>query len=395
MSVNLKSLSDQTIVITGASSGIGLATARRAAKEGANVVLASRNEEALREVVQEIESAGGRAAFCAVDIGDHDAAEKIGKVAEERFGGFDTWVNNAAAAAYARLDEMSIEEHRQLFDTGYFGTVQASLYAARKLRGRGGALINIGSILSERAIPIQGAYSAMKHAVAGFTEALRMELEDEDAGISVTLIKPAGIDTPYPEHARNKMDDPARIPPPLYDPQLVAKAICFAAEHPRRSLTVGGGGVMIEKLGNWAPRLSDKVMELMMTEKGQTTQTPPAPGTADNLYEARKDGREHSNQDNFVRKNSLALEAQLHPVRTGLLLGTIAVAAASLTGRLRGSGRSSSEHETSGRRSGGYGYAERRGARAHQADGTNSSRQYAAGIADENMIPEQGTPKTV
>ena len=149
----------------------------------------------------------------------------------ETFGRVDTWVNDAAAAMYARLEDVSAEEHRRVFDVGYFGLVEASLVAAKHLKAEGGALINIGSVLSNRAIPLQGPYCAMKAAVMQFTDALRMEWRLEGAPISVTLIKPAAIDTMYPEHARNKLDKPARLPQPLYDAELVAKAICFAAQN--------------------------------------------------------------------------------------------------------------------------------------------------------------------
>ena len=319
MSITLKPLSQQTIVITGGSSGIGLTTARRAAREGANVVVAARNEEALAEAVRGIEADGGQAAYCAVDIADADAAEKIGTVATDKFGGFDSWVNDAATSLYARLEDVTMEEHRRVFDVGYFGTVMGSLYAVEHLRERGGgALINVGSVLSERAVPVQGTYCAMKHAILGFTEALRMELAMENSGISVTLIKPNGIDTPYPEHARNKMDEPARIPPIVYDPELVAKAICFAAANPKRELLVGGQGYLITKIGNLFPGVTDKVMEAFMGEQAQSTDTPPKPGTADNLFEARRDGDERSNQDLRVRKTSYALEAQMHPALTAL-----------------------------------------------------------------------------
>lgn len=328
MAIRLKPLSEQTIVITGASSGIGLATAERAAAAGAKIVLAARNDEALKHAVDRIAHAGGHAVPVAVDVAEPGAATRIAHAAEERFGGFDTWVNNAAVSIYGKLTETSIEEHRRLFDVGYFGMVQGSLVAVERLRERGGALVNVGSVLSERAIPLQGAYAAMKHAVRGFTDALRMELEMDGALISVTLIKPTGIDTPYPEHARNKLDRPARIPPPAYDARLVAKAICFAAEHPKRELTVGGQALMLSKLGNAMPRSMDKILERFFGESAQTIDTEPQPGTNDNLFEHRRDGRIDSNQDIYVRRRSLALEAQMHPLATAAIVGGAAAATA-------------------------------------------------------------------
>lgn len=328
MAVSLKPLSEQVIVITGASSGIGLATAQMATDRGAKVVLVARNSEALDEIVVGINNRGGNAVHVDADVADEDTAERVAERAIEAFGGFDTWVNNAAAALYARLEDVSIAEHRRIFDVGYFGLVLGSLEAARHLKSKGGAIINVGSVLSDRAVPVQGAYSAMKHAVRGFTDALRMVMENEGAPVSVTLIKPNGMDTPYPEHARNKMSKPARIPPVVYDPRLVAKAILFAAENQKRSLIVGGGGLLLT-LSNLMPRSADKGMEAMMDEKGQTTDIPPAPGTNDNLFEERADGRIDSNQDDLaVRRQSLYLEAQMRPKTTVAIVGGVAAAAA-------------------------------------------------------------------
>jgi NAD(P)-dependent dehydrogenase (short-subunit alcohol dehydrogenase family) len=327
MAVTLKPLSEQVMVIVGASSGIGLATARRAAAAGAKVVLAARNNEALDEAVVAIRNKGGEATALDLDIADEGSAEKLLAHALETFGRVDCWVNDAAAAIYARLEQVSLEEHRRIFDVGYFGLVQASMVAARHLRQSGGALINIGSVLSNRAIPLQGPYCAMKAAVMQFTDTLRMELEQEGAPVSVTLIKPAGIDTMYPEHARNKLDKPARLPQPLYDAELVAKAICFAAAHKRRTLIVGGGGLALTTFAPALPRLADKGMELMGGELSQTTDVPPAPGTSDNLYEARVDGRVAGNQEPFTRTTSLFLEAQMHPVATAAIVGGAAVGA--------------------------------------------------------------------
>jgi NAD(P)-dependent dehydrogenase (short-subunit alcohol dehydrogenase family) len=326
MAAALKPLREQVMVITGASSGIGLATARRAAAVGAKVVLAARNSEALDEVVVGIRNKGGQATALALDVADDGAAVELAAKAIEEFGRIDCWVNDAAVALYARLEEVTLEEHRRVFDVGYFGLVQGSLVATRHLKERGGALINVGSVLSNRAIPLQGPYCAMKAAVMQFTDALRMELEEEGSPISVTLIKPAGIDTPYPEHARNKMGKPARLPQPIYDVELVAKAICFAAEHRRRQLIVGGGGLALTAFAPALPRLADKGMELLGDEVSQTTDVPPAPGTNDNLFEPRADGRTESNQQPFTRQTSLFLEAQMHPVAATAILGGVVAA---------------------------------------------------------------------
>src|SRR5206468_2433942 len=196
----------QVIVITGASSGIGLTTARLAARRGARLVLAARNEEALRRLTDEINSAGGRSVYVVADVANEGDLKKVEGEALAQFGNFDTWINNAATSIYGKLEDVPIDDFRRLFETNFWGTVYGSLIAARNLKINGGALINVGSTLSDRAIPLQGMYCASKHAVRGFTDALRMELEAEKAPISVTLVKPAAIDTPYKDHARNYLD---------------------------------------------------------------------------------------------------------------------------------------------------------------------------------------------
>jgi NAD(P)-dependent dehydrogenase (short-subunit alcohol dehydrogenase family) len=211
MAVRLKPLEQQVIVITGATSGNGLATAEAAVGRGAAVLLVARNEEALETVRERLARAGGQVAVCAGDVANEEDVERIAATAIERFGGFDSWINDAAAATYGRIDEVTMEDHRRIFDVNYFGLLKGSLVAARHLRSRGGAIINLGSVLSDRAMILQGPYSASKSAVQAATDALRMELELEGAPISVTLIKPAAIDTPYPEHARSYMDAPPRL----------------------------------------------------------------------------------------------------------------------------------------------------------------------------------------
>ena len=205
MAVSLKKLNEQIMVITGASSGIGLVTARMAAKRGARLVLSARSEEELRELTEQIKANGGQAIAVRADVGGAEDVRRLAQAAQEQFGGFDTWVNNAGVSIYGKLSEVSIEDMRRVFETNFWGLVYGSLEAARQLKERGGAIINIGSTLSDRAIPMQGIYSASKHAVKGFTDALRMELESEGATIFVSLIKPGAIDTPYTEHAKNYM----------------------------------------------------------------------------------------------------------------------------------------------------------------------------------------------
>src|SRR5215207_3805846 len=259
MGVKLKKLSEQVVVITGASSGIGLVTAREAARRGAKLVLVARAEDSLRQLAGEINSAGGAAIHVAADVGREEDVRRVAEEALARFGRIDTWVNNAGVSIYGRILDTPFEDMRRLYETNFWGVVYGSVVAAEILRQRGGALINVGSTVSDRAIPLQGVYSSSKHAVKGFTDALRMELEEAGAPVSVTLIKPAAINTPFPQHAKNYTEHEPKLPAPVYPPEEVASVILHAAQRPMRDVYVGGAGPAMSVFSRFAPRLMDWV----------------------------------------------------------------------------------------------------------------------------------------
>ena len=260
MGIKLKSLDQQVIVITGASSGIGLATAEAAAKAGAKVVLAARSEEAMDEVVKRITAAGGQAVYVPCDVAERAQVERVAAEAFDRFGRIDTWVNNAAVGIYGRLDEVSDADARRLFDVNFWGLVYGSLAALPHLKRQGGALINVGSEVSEAYVPLIGMYVASKHAVKGFTDTLRVEVEEVDkAPVSITLIQPTATDTPFPQHARNYQDKEAKLPTPMIEPKKVADAILDAAVKPTRATRVGAGAVLNTAAAKFVPALADKL----------------------------------------------------------------------------------------------------------------------------------------
>jgi short-subunit dehydrogenase len=316
MGVKLKRIEDQVVVITGASSGIGLATAKMAAERGARVVLAARDADGLASARVEIEGAGGRAITVISDVAVFEDVRAIARRAIEAFGGFDTWINNAGLSIYGPIEEVPVEDARRLFDVNYWGIVHGSLTAVSHLKDHGGAVINLGSVTSDRAIPLQGHYSASKHAVKAFTDALRMEVEKEGAPISITLIKPGAIDTPFPEHARNYMEAEPKHPAPVYDPSVVAEAILFCAEHARRDLIVGGGGKMTAAMHN-VPRVADRYMRATMFQ-GQKAKRPSRRKREDSLYEPQGGGRERGNYPGTVRQRSFYTISSMHRVATML-----------------------------------------------------------------------------
>jgi NAD(P)-dependent dehydrogenase (short-subunit alcohol dehydrogenase family) len=320
MGITLKRLEDQVVVITGGTSGIGLATAKRAAKRGARVVLCSRNEAELRETVTAIQESGGKARSVVADVANQEDVERLATSAIEEFGQIDTWVNNAGVSFYGNLTDVAIEDMRRLFEVNFWGTVYGARAAVARLRGLGGALINIGSIVSDRAIPLQGAYSASKHAVKGFTDALRMELEEEGVPISVTLIKPSAIDTPYFQHAKNYMAVEPKPPAPVYAPEVVANAVLRAAEHPVRDITIGGGGRLITALGSALPRLTDFYMERAMFDSQRSDI--PAGERPDNLYvHSPEEGMERGGYSGHVMKSSAYTRAALSPGKALIAAG--------------------------------------------------------------------------
>ena len=289
MAIKLKKLKDQVIVITGASSGIGLCTAQSAAKAGAKVVLAARSGDTLDDAVRIINENGGESISVVCDVSDEQQVQNLASEAVSRFGRIDTWVNNAGVAIYGRLDEVSDDDSRRLFDINFWGVVYGSRAALPHLKAQGGALINVGSEVSEAYVPILGMYSATKHAVKGFTDALRVEVEYVDKlPVSVTLIQPTAVDTPFDEHARNYMEKEAKLPSNMIDPQEVADAILKAAVKPKRWVKVGSAAKINAFAAKNFPGMADR-MTAKQVEDLQRDEPPRDP--AGTLDAPSEDGR--------------------------------------------------------------------------------------------------------
>jgi len=311
MKPKLKSVKDQVIVITGASSGIGLATAEMAAERGAAVVLAARSEAEIADTAAKIRRGGGRAAAVAADVTDEGQVERIAQRAVQEFGRVDTWVNDAGIGMYGKLVDQPIEDKRRLFEVDFWGVVHGCRSAVRHMRHKGGVIINLGSEVSDRAVPLLGIYSAAKHAVRAYTDALRMELEHDGIPIWLTLVKPGPIDTPFPQHAPNYMDREPRHAPPVYPPEEVALAILKCAEKPVREVTVGGVPRLQQAMATVAPRLTDVIMERQMWDQMKSDR---APYSGDSLRRPSGEdyGRRRGHQPGF--RSSLYTRAALSDV---------------------------------------------------------------------------------
>jgi short-subunit dehydrogenase len=291
-------LGQQVVVITGASSGIGRETALGFARRGASLVLAARSEPALRELAAEIERIPNhsQALVVVTDVADNAQVDNLARQAVNRFGRIDTWVNDAAVSEYATVEQMAVDEIRRIVDVNLMGTVHGAKAALSVMRAQpgGGTIINVGSVLSDRAVPLQSAYVATKHAVKGFTDALRMELEHTGVPINVTLILPASMNTPFFDHARTHMGVMPKPIPPVYEPGVVARAILHAAEHKVREIYAGGFGKVLSVMQRISPRLVD----WYMTGGGgrafrqQRDAAYPSRGERDSLFEpAPQNGR--------------------------------------------------------------------------------------------------------
>lgn len=331
MKYQLLPLREQVIVITGASSGIGLVTAKRAASRGARIVLAARNEDDLRAACDEIRRDGGRAVYVLADVSNPNDVKNIGETAVAEFGRIDTWVNNAAVSMYGKTFEIPIEDMRRQMDVNFWGHVYGSREAIRHMRNRGGTLVNVASGLADRAIPLQGIYCAAKHAEKAFTDTLRMELDADGIPISVSLVKPASIDTPFYEKAKTFVGVEPQPIPPVYAPEVAADVILRCAEKPTREIIAGGGAELIS-LARVAPRVAHLYMEKRLFKQQKTSQVP-SPGRPANLYRpvAYDGGERGRNWKGRTRETSALTWAQMRPAAAvaslvALMFGAFVVA---------------------------------------------------------------------
>jgi short-subunit dehydrogenase len=264
-------LAEQSVVVLGASSGIGRATALEFGRRGARVVVASRGVEALDTLVAELTAAGADAVAVPTDITDEAAVDALARAAEERSGRIDTWVTVPGVSVYGTVADISVAEFRRVLEVNFLGHVAAAKAAVPALERAGaGVLVGVASVESYRSLPLHAPYSASKFALRAFYDALRMELADAHSPVAVSTILPASIGTPFFEHSRSKTGAMPKPPPPVYAPELVAEAIVRAAEHPRREIPVGDAAIGFLAGQRLSPALSDAVLSIAGPRMQQT-----------------------------------------------------------------------------------------------------------------------------
>jgi short-subunit dehydrogenase len=307
----LKPLHKQVLFITGATSGIGLATLRQAVEQGAKVFMTARNEDELQRIQDEMRNKGYETAYSVVDVAEQDQLQFAVDQCVTTFGRIDTFVNNAGISIYGKLLETDSDEAKRLFDTNFWGVVNGCKVAVPAMRERGGTIINIGSVLSNVALPIQGLYSASKHAVKAYTDALRRELMGDKIPLQITLVMPSAIDTPYPEHARSHIGEPMHTPP-VYATDVVAKAILHCAVKPTREIGVGSSAYLFPLMNRFFPKLQDMIMSRAYMEKGQSATkrlTHREHGDAGNLFiSPTREGSTKGHYPGHVMKSSFMTE---------------------------------------------------------------------------------------
>jgi short-subunit dehydrogenase len=319
-------LSQQAVVVTGASSGIGRETAIHLGARGARVVLAARNAEALEAAAREVEQAGGQARHVVTDVSEWDQVDHLAGEAVREFGRIDTWINAAGISLYADIAAATPDEMKRVIDVNLVGEMFGTKAAFEQMRRQGGGvIINVSSALARRSVPLQAAYCASKHGITGFTEAVRLELQQEYPGIDLVEVLPSSINTPLFHHARSKLGVKPMPIPPIYAPSVVAEAIVHACEHPQREIVVGGAGKAFVIAQQVSAGLVDRY--LLQGGRGVRQQLSDQPDDGqDNLFEPLR-GRGSTTGDWSEQAHRSSIYTHLLEFHPGRKLAMMAAAA--------------------------------------------------------------------
>src|SRR5436305_1909827 len=307
-------LSDQVVVVTGASSGIGRAIARAFGAAGAKVGLIARTREALEEAAREIAASGSEALVLPLDVSDPGKVSAAAQAVVERFGRIETWVNDAMVSVFSPVHETTPDEYRRVVEVNYLGTVHGTLAALQHMRQQGdGVILQVGSALVYRSIPLQSAYCASKAAIRGFTDSLRCELFHEKSPIKICMLQLPAVNTPQFDVVRTRLPRHPQPVPPIYQPEVIATAVLHVAEHPTRELWIAGSAIKAIVGQRVIPGLLDRYLGKIGYDSQQTNQ-PVEPDRPDNVFTPiQGDKGAHGDFDARARNFSAELWARLHP----------------------------------------------------------------------------------
>jgi NAD(P)-dependent dehydrogenase (short-subunit alcohol dehydrogenase family) len=319
----------EVVVITGASAGVGRATARAFAKQGANIGLLARGRDGLEAARQEIEAAGGKALVLPTDVSSAEQVEAAAKAVEQRFGAIDIWINNAMVSVFSPIKEMTADEFKRVTDVTYLGCVYGTLSALRRMLPRDrGVIVEVGSALAYRGIPLQAAYCGAKHALQGFVDSLRCELLHDKSAVRITMVQLPALNTPQFSWVKSRLPRKPQPVPPIFQPEVAAEAILWAAHHDRPELYVGWPTIKAIVGNKIAPRFADWYLSRQGYEAQQTDE-PVEAERVDNLWEPVS-GDHGAHGDFDARSLSSSWQFQINKHKTGLALAGLTIAAALL-----------------------------------------------------------------
>ena len=327
-------MDSKVVVVTGASAGVGRATAIEFGRRGNKVALLARGQRGLDGAAREVEAAGGTALTIPTDVADYDQVEAAAARVEDELGPIDVWVNNAFSAVFAPFTKISMEEFHRTTDVTYLGYVHGTKAALDRMIPRNrGTLVHIGSALSYRGIPLQSAYCGAKHAIQGFHESLRCELLHDHRDIHTTMVQLPAVNTPQFDWVLNKLPEHPQPVPPIFQPEVIARQIAYAADHPERREYIVGGSAVATIFGN---RVVAGVLDRYLAQTGygsQQTGEPVEPDRPANLWEPAdgKDGHDFGAHGSFDKRASTS-SGQSWLTRKGISPGLVNLGAAVVAG---------------------------------------------------------------